>query len=134
VPEQQLSWGLKTEWRDEVRLRFANPGRTVIEVLDAPSLGGGIRHGAEILASYLDDHDPRTLIDHGDRLGNRTVFKRLGYLVEALELPHEELVTACRERLSSGISLLDPDGPDAGRRLSRWGLRINVAVAPEGPS
>ena len=117
-----------------MRLRFADPARTVIEVLDAPNLAGGIRHSAEILTAYLDDHDSRTLVEYGERLGNRAVFKRLGYLVEVLGLTHEDLVAACRERLSSGMSLLDPDGPEKGRRSSRWGLRINVAVAPEGPS
>jgi predicted transcriptional regulator of viral defense system len=134
VSEDQLAWGLKTEWRNEVRVRFADPARTVVDVLDTPRLGGGIRHGAEIVASYLDDHDPGTLVEYGDRLGNGAVFKRLGYLVEALGLVHDDLVVACRERLSAGVSLLDPDGREAGRRLSRWGLRINVLVAPEGPS
>jgi predicted transcriptional regulator of viral defense system len=129
-----FDWGLKNEWRDEVRLRFADPARTVIEVLDSPHLGGGIRHGAEILTSYLDDHPASTLVGYGDRLGNRAVFKRLGYLVEVLGLPYEDLVIACRGRLSSGVSLLDPAGPDEGRRSSRWGLRINVPVAREGPS
>jgi len=76
--------------------------RTVVDILDTPRLGGGIRHGAEILGSYLDDHHPATLVEYGDRLGNRTVFKRLGYLVEALEQDHAELVAACRERVSAG--------------------------------
>ena len=53
-----LTWGLKTEWRDGVRLRFADPARTVVDILDRPRLGGGIRHGAEILEAYLDEHDP----------------------------------------------------------------------------
>jgi predicted transcriptional regulator of viral defense system len=82
----------------------------------------------------LDDHEPATLVEYGDQLGNRTVFKRLGYLVEALERDRAELVPACRERVSAGISLLDPDGPEDGRRVTRWGLRVNVRVEPEEPS
>lgn len=127
-------WGMKTEWRGEVRLRFADPARTVIDILDAPRLGGGIRHGAEILAAFLDDNDPAVLIDYGDRLGNRAVFKRLGYLVEALDLDSETLVGACRERVSAGISRLDPDGPSEGHRLTRWGLLVNAQVRPEEPA
>lgn len=134
VSTEHLKWGLKTEWRNEVRLRFADPARTVIEILGTPRLGGGIRHGADIVAAYLDDHDPATLVEYGDRLGNRAVFKRLGYIVETLGLAHDELIAACHERVSAGISLLDPDGPDVGRRVTRWGLRINVLLAPEGPS
>lgn len=134
IPSAGLEWGMKTEWRGEVKLRIADPGRTVIDILDAPRLGGGIRHGAEILAAYLDDHDALTLIDYGDRLGNRAVFKRLGYIVEALGLDHRDLIEACRARVSAGISPLDPDGPPGGRRVSTWGLRVNVQLAPEEPA
>jgi predicted transcriptional regulator of viral defense system len=134
ISPEGIEWGMKTEWRGEVRLRIADPARTVIDVLDAPRLGGGIRHGAEILAAYLDDHDPATLIAYGDRLGNRTVFKRLGYIVEALEQDRADLIAACRERVSAGISLLDTDGPKRGRSVTRWGLRINVPLGPEEPS
>ena len=131
---EEMSWGLKTEWRSEVRLRFADAARTVIDILDTPRLGGGIRHGAEIVAAYLEEHDPAMLLEYGDRLGNRTVFKRLGYIAETLELTSDEFLAACRERLSAGVSLLDPDGPALGPRVTRWGLRINVLLALESPS
>ena len=134
VADDALSWGLKSEWRDEIKLQFADPARTVVDILDAPRLGGGIRHVAEVVAAYLEDGDPAVLVEYGDRLGNRTVFKRLGYIIEALGLDMPELVMASRERISTGISPLDPDGPPGGRRVMRWGLRLNVLVADEGPS
>ena len=129
-----MTWGLKTEWQREIRLKFADPARTVIDILDEPGLGGGIRHGAEILAAYLDDQDPALLIECGDRLGNRAVFKRLGYLLEPLERAEPSLVSACRSRLSEGISPLDPDGPANGTRIMRWRLRVNAQVRPEAPA
>lgn len=129
-----LTWGLKSEWRDGVRLRFADPARTVVDILDRPKLGGGIRHGAEVLGAYLDEHDPMLLVAAGDRLGNRAVFKRLGYLVEVLGLDQPVLQSACEERVSSGISSLDPDGPSGGRHAMKWGLRVNMTVVQEGAS
>ncbi len=134
VHEDALSWGLKSEWRDDVRLSFADPARTVVEILDDPKLGGGIRHGAEILIAYLDEHDETLLVEAGDRLGNGAVFKRLGYLVETLGLDHPFLLAACRDRVSAGISELDPDGPPGGSRVMRWGLRKNVMIEREGAS
>jgi predicted transcriptional regulator of viral defense system len=134
VESDLLAWGLKTEWQDGVRLRFADPARTVVDILDRPKLGGGIRHGAEVLGAYLDEHDPMLLVAAGDRLGNRAIFKRLGYLVEALGLDQPVLQSACEERVSSGISSLDPDGPSGGRRAMKWGLRVNVTVVQEGAS
>jgi predicted transcriptional regulator of viral defense system len=129
-----MTWGLKSEWRNEYRLRFADPARTVVEILDTPRLGGGIRHCAEILSAYLDDHDPDVLITYADQLGNRTVFKRLGYIVEILRIDLPELLDRCRGRLSKGVSVLDPDGPTVGRVVVRWGLRINVRIGVEEPS
>jgi predicted transcriptional regulator of viral defense system len=134
VSTPDMQWGMKTEWHAEIRLRFADPARTVIDILDAPALGGGIRHCAEIVASYLDDHDPALLVEYGDRLGNRAMFKRLGYITEAIGAGHADLVAACRDRVSAGISPLDPDGPEGGRRVMRWGLRVNIRIEPEEPA
>jgi predicted transcriptional regulator of viral defense system len=134
VPLVDLEFGIRSEWRDEVRLRMADPARTVIDILDAPRLGGGIRHGAEIVAAYMDDHDPAPLIEYGDRVGNRAVFKRLGYVVESLGQDRGGLLDACRRRVSAGISPLDPDGPPGGRRVNAWGLRANVLVVAEEPA
>jgi predicted transcriptional regulator of viral defense system len=134
VSGDSLTWGLKTEWRENIRLRFADPARTVVDILDTPRLGGGIRHGAEVLMAYLDEQDPARLVRYGDRLGNRAIFKRLGYLIETLGLDLPDLVRECQERISSGISALDPDGPDGGRRAGHWGLRVNVNVVREGAS
>ncbi|MGH2964775.1 MAG: type IV toxin-antitoxin system AbiEi family antitoxin domain-containing protein [Solirubrobacterales bacterium] len=134
APESAMRWGMKHVWRGERRVRMADPARTVIDILDDPRLGAGIRHCAEILEEYLEDHPWDTLVEYGDRLGNRTVFKRLGYLVEATGLEIDALLRQCEARVSAGISLLDPGSPAGGRRVARWHLRANVEVAPRGPS
>lgn len=134
VAEDLMAWGMKSVWHEEVRLRIADPARTVIDILDAPRIGGGIRHAAEILDAYLDDHDWHRLLEYGDLLGNHAVFKRMGYLVEALGRHEPELIAECKTRLSAGLALLDPDGPRDGARVPGWGIRANVRVAPEGSS
>ncbi len=134
APNAVMEWGLDSVWVQERRLRLADPARTVVDILDLPRLGGGIRHGSEILAAYLDEHDPGRLIEYGDRLGNRTVFKRLGYLLEATGRAEPDLTKECRKRVSAGLSLLDPGGPDSGPRVAAWGLRANVRVLAEDPT
>jgi predicted transcriptional regulator of viral defense system len=103
----------------------------VIDVLDDPRLSGGIRLGAEILSSYLAQHDSGVLVEYGDIVGNRTIFKRIGYLGERIGAD-ESLLVACEERLSAGFPLLDPTQPRRPSRSRRWRLTTNVSLeAPE---
>jgi predicted transcriptional regulator of viral defense system len=134
VSPEAMSWGIEPVWREETRLQIADPARTVVDILDQPRIGGGIRHGAEILGAYLDDHDPSRLVAYADRLGNRAVFKRLGYMLEALGRDEPDLIAACRAHLSRGVAILDPEGPQEGQRVPAWRLRANVHVAAQAPS
>ena len=132
VPASAL-WGVSTMWRHERRIHIADPARTVIDLLVDPSIGGGIRHVADIVRGFLDQHESDKLIEYGDRLGNGVVFKRLGFIIEKLG-GNEKLAAACRDRLASGYPLLDPGGPKHGRYDAKWGLRINAPLDEEGAS
>jgi predicted transcriptional regulator of viral defense system len=134
APPELFEWGLTTVWHGEVRLKYADEARTVIDVLDAPKLAGGVRHAAEILDAYLETHEAQELMDYGDHLGNSAVFKRLGYLLEHLGHAKNPAVTECRRRVRSGVSMLDPSVAADGPRNSRWGLRENVRIEELGPS
>jgi predicted transcriptional regulator of viral defense system len=131
VAEEKL-FGMTVVWRGRVRIAVSDPTRTIIDILDDPSLGGGIRHVAEIVETYFAEsfRDDRRLLEYAERLGNKTVYKRLGYLMEVLSIDAPELVAACLERLSSGFSLLDPSLPPAGRFTRRWNLRLNGTIVP----
>ena len=134
APIESFSWGMRYDWRHDRRMTVADPARTVVEILDDPRLAGGIRHAGEILSSYADEGDGALLIEYGDRMRHRSLFKRLGFLVEQLSLGHLDVVDACLARNSSGVILLDPGGPRGGARSSRWGLRVNVQVQQEHSS
>ncbi len=123
-------FGLRSVWRRTVRVPVSDPTRTIIDLLDDPRNGGGIRHVAEVVGEYFrgEHRDDNLLLAHADRFGNRTVFKRLGYLVETIGVDAPTLVEECRMRMSRGVSLLDPDLGPRGRIVSRWNLRVNATV------
>lgn len=129
-----MKWGLKNEWVDGVRLSFSDPARTVIELLDDPRLGGGIRHTAEILSTYLDDNGPSKLVTYAERFGNRTVFKRLGYLLEVMYKDFPDAISVCHDNISEGFSKLDPGQTKNGQRIARWRLFVNTSIGREEPS
>jgi predicted transcriptional regulator of viral defense system len=128
-PERAI-FGTRRVWREGVPVEVSDRERTLVDCLDDPSLGGGLRHTVEALITYagLADRRWERLIDYGDRLGNRTVFKRLGYLTETVGLADERTIEACRARVSAGTGRLDPAAPASGPTSSRWGLRLNARI------
>jgi predicted transcriptional regulator of viral defense system len=126
---QKLDFGVRPVWRGQTRVSVSDATRTLVDILDDPSIGGGTRHVAAVLGEYLrsEHRDEGRLVEYGDVLGNRSVFKRLGWLLE-LEGEDGPLLEQCRARRSAGLVKLDPTVRDDGRIVRRWGLRVNVAL------
>jgi len=124
------AFGTTTVWRARTRVSVSDVHRTIIDMLDDPAVGGGVRQVADCLAAYLrrGDRDDVRLIDYAERLGNGAVFKRLGFLVEG-DPTAQGLVEACRARLTKGVAKLDPD-LDCPRLVSRWKLWVPAFWAP----
>ncbi|MBI3099534.1 MAG: hypothetical protein HYY93_15105 [Planctomycetes bacterium] len=123
-------FGLQTVRRGQSKVPLSDPTRTVLDLLDDPTMGGGMRHVAEVVRGYFEGsaRDDARMVSDADRIGNRTIFKRLGYLIETLGLSAPDLSQTCRGRLSAGIGLLDPAAKPVGPILKRWGLRVNAKV------
>ncbi len=88
VVDSARLFGTVGVWRGSERVDVSDPSRTIVDLLDDPSMGGGIRHVAEVLEEYFDGahRDEELLLDYCERFGNRSAYKRLGYLLEALGL------------------------------------------------
>ena len=130
VVRKERIFGTETVWRGRVRVPVSNPARTLVDVLDDPAIGGGMRHVAGVLDAYLlhERRDDSLLLDYAHKLGNRTVFKRLGFLMRVLAPAETSLIEACLKAISSGISLLDPTATSKGPIVKKWNLRVNVAL------
>ena len=85
-------------------------------------------HVGHALGVGLAQRDESRLIEYARRRGNRTVFKRLGYLLETLDIKAPKLVAACLASKSAGLTLLDPTVRTKGRVLKRWSLRVNIEI------
>lgn len=122
-------FGTRSVWRDNCRVNLSDASRTLVDVLDSPSLGGGIHHVADVLRVYFEGEwrDDLTLEHYIVRQGNRSVFKRLGYLIEVLDIDAPELILRCQAGRSAGVSLLDPGLPARGPVRRRWDIRVNSA-------
>lgn len=125
-------FGTRRVWREGAPVEVSDPERTLVDCLDDPSLGGGLRHTVEALTAYGESSNTawKQVADYAERLGNRTVFKRLGYLAEKLGLGDDSLIEACLGHVSAGTGRLDPAGPHTGPTIARWGLQVNVRIEP----
>ena len=106
-----------------------NREKTLLDAADRPDLSGGIGQLAQALRTAWADVDWQRLDEYLTRWGTGSLFKRLGYLVETLELPlpdREECLARWRHSLSSGIALLEPGRGSTGHIVTRWRLRVNI--------
>ena len=124
-------YGISEVSLDGASIRVSDPTRTVLDVLDSPQLAGGIRPAIDILREYFSSpyRDGRLLNEYALRLENRTIFKRLGYLLGFMGIKDSNLESGCKSNISAGVSLLDPDLPSEGPIFTRWGLRVNSVAA-----
>jgi predicted transcriptional regulator of viral defense system len=129
----EILFAMRPVWRGSVRIDVSSPAKTIIDMLDDPAIGGGIRHVADCLAGYFEREDASSdeLLAIADQFGNRAVFKRLGFLAERLP-GHQDLAVACHERLSQGMAKLDPSAP-CPRLVTRWRLWVPPSWA-QGPA
>ena len=90
-----------------------------------------MRHVVDVFKQYFagEFRDDKLLTEYIDKIGNKTIYKRLGFVLESLNLDAPELIKKCENNLSHGFSLLDPSGPDKGKYLRRWNLKINVNIS-----
>jgi predicted transcriptional regulator of viral defense system len=124
VPKKAM-FGLKTVWRGQIKVAVSDPTRTIVDLMNDPTLGGGLRPTAEIFLNYLKSNhkDTAVLINYAEKLGNGAVFKRLGFLIERLAPQERETIMACHARLTQGNAKLDHSIP-VGRLITKWRLWV----------
>jgi len=134
IPENAL-FGMKPVWRGQVKVKVSDPTRTVLDMLNNPALGGGLRPMVDVFSTYMasKDKDADLLIKYAVRLGNGAVFKRLGFIATRYVPREQALIESCRTRLTKGNAKVDPSMP-ADKLITAWNLWVPANWAKEGKS
>jgi len=132
IPEKAF-FGMKPVWRGQVKVNVSDPTRTLLDMLNDPILGGGLRPTVDVFRAYISSKNKDTdlLIKYADRLGNGAVYKRLGFLVSLFAPAEQDLISACRSRLTKGNVKIDPTMP-ADQLITAWKLWVPAGWAKEG--
>lgn len=119
-------FGLKILWKGSIKINVSDPHKTIADMLYDPALGGGIVHVEKCLINYLDSEhfNQDLLISYLKQLGNKTAFKRLGFLLDGFdEEKYSSIIKICQKNLSAGNSKLDSEYKEL-TSSSKWKLFI----------
>lgn len=120
-------FGFETQKVGGQPFQISDLEKTVVDCFAHPEYCGGIVEAAKGLWNGLHERrlDLEKLTRYAERLGNRAVLKRIGYLIEFYQIPVNGHLTRWLERLSAGYNPLDPLGSRRGTHNARWHLLIN---------
>jgi predicted transcriptional regulator of viral defense system len=122
-------FGISEEWIANRRIGFSDKEKTIVDILDRPDLCGGIKEAAKCMRTAFNETqiNPQTLTDYISKTGNKTIFKRLGYISEVLGIFDRTWSGIWQHFVSRGYSKLDPCVKETEEKFnSKWNLIVNV--------
>jgi predicted transcriptional regulator of viral defense system len=129
----RFTWGRERHWIGDQAIWISDPERTVLDGLHLPRHVGGVTEVVGVLVRAWSSFDRARLLEHADRLAIDAVRRRLGFVLEAVNLPGapelaEQLHATLSQSRRSPV-VLDPSLPVDGPIDRRWGVRVNLDPA-----
>ena len=117
---------------EDHRVHISDHEKTIADCLDHPEHCGGIDQIARAVYFSHEEINLKRVVEYAQRMGNRTIIKRLGYVLEETGLfsNYEKLFEGYKP--STGFPRLDPLSPKTGKHNSKWNLLINYRLDPRG--
>ncbi len=112
-------------WRGNSKICVSDPSKTVIDLLDDPGIVGGMQIVKDIFLEYKKSKhvDFKKLIEYAKKMKNKTIIKRLGFLLEKLGLEDMIIKYKLLNKISRGYSLFDPSVKNA-LVVRKWNLKV----------
>jgi len=126
-------FGVTTQSVDGLTFRITDREKTLVDACDRPDLCGGAQGLVEALLSS-EDLDWEKVDTYLERMRSGAIYKRLGYLVDSLDIPIPDLqwrLVQWRRSLSEGVALLEPGRKPNGPVHTAWRVQVNAKVKVE---
>jgi predicted transcriptional regulator of viral defense system len=119
-------FGVKKLWVDNLhKVKCSDLEKTIIDCLFQPDYAGGIVEIAGAIYISRDKIDFERLLEYAKKFNSQAVIKRLGFLLEALEI-NQAITEELQKIKSASYILLDTELPRDGKLLSRWSIIQNI--------
>lgn len=100
--------------------------KTIVDCFDLPQHSGG--YAELIRAVGQAQMQPTKLVEYCQAANNIAVTKRIGYLVELLQITGMgPFINFARNQVNNRYNLFDPQGLDEGEFVAEWRLRLNIS-------
>jgi len=125
-------FGTKTIWYGSKKVKVSDPTKTIVDILDDPKLVGGMTVVYDIFNEYIEtkDCDYGKLINYADRMNNKTILKRLGFMIDAKFSKVPEELMNIKNNISSGYSCFDPI-VKSNFIIDKWKLKVPASWKKE---
>jgi predicted transcriptional regulator of viral defense system len=121
-------FGSKKIWIDSFnKVLCSDLEKTFIDCLFKPDYAGGIVEVAKAIYMSKERIKYNQLYDYAIKFNSQAVIKRLGFLLELLEI-NTEIIERLQEKKTDSYILLDTELIKQGKRLSRWGIQQNLEL------
>lgn len=100
--------------------------KTIVDCFDQPQYSGGY---AELIRAVKEANmNPENLIAYCKVIKNIAVMKRIGFLVEFLQLAKlETFIDFAKKNVNNRYNVFDPQGLEEGEFVAEWKLRLNIS-------
>ena len=119
-------FGNKKTWIDSFnKVQCSDLEKTFIDCLFKPQYAGGITEITKAIHKSKDKIDYPKLLDYAKRFNSQAVIKRLGFLLELLEIENPVIDKLQKLRTNSFVAL-EPSYPKEGKTIFRWAIQQNI--------
>jgi predicted transcriptional regulator of viral defense system len=119
-------FGSKKIWNDSFnKVICSDLEKTFIDCLFKPDYAGGIVEVARALYTSKDRINFDTLLEYAKKFDSQAVIKRLGFILEILEI-NTHIIQELQQMKTASYVILDTELPKTGKRISRWSIQQNL--------
>ena len=119
-------FGSKKIWIDSYhKVKCSDLEKTLVDCLYKPDYAGGIVEIAQAIYASRNEINYLKLLEYIEIFKSQAVIKRLGFLIETLEL-ETGITNILQEKKTPSYVLLDTELPKSGKIMNRWSIQQNL--------
>jgi predicted transcriptional regulator of viral defense system len=121
-------FGYEKTWIDDYsKVSGSDLEKTIIDCLYKPNYANGITEIVKAISKSWSKINIEKMLIYLENFDAQVVYKRLGFLLQHLDLL-STLTKEIKTKLSSSYALLDPSFPNKGKHNSDWKIIDNVEI------